>query len=274
MDFAVSLEEDVKRILLVFVAVILTAAAVFAEVSYNSLDITAAEIHFTQSWPIELSTTDTLQQNLNYAQSSGDPNIITITASSLQHGNQHFIADALSAEDPGDKVGIPAYSFTRDTGTLNIKFGENYNAGRILSNINIFIKPINDNHRFYDFDLSYSDTANPDAFTKILTITEQNPDNIPITPEWTGTVITISFNSRVKKLHTLRFDLRLSQEVQDPQTFPYHLCTNIREIDIEMTDCLETLSADFNNDCLVDFQDFATFASQWMICTDPTGTCY
>ena len=39
-------------------------------------------------------------------------------------------------------------------------------------------------------------------------------------------------------------------------------------------DCSSSIVGDFNNDCVVDFEDFATFVENWLTCTRMgTGAC-
>jgi len=81
----------------------------------------------------------------------------------------------------------------------------------------------------------------------------------------------MDFTGQIKNLDTLRFELRLSEQVHDPDTWPFHICTNICEIDVNLKGCQEQLLADLTGDCYVNIEDFAILAAQWLSCTGAEG---
>jgi hypothetical protein len=262
----------------ILMAVILVQACglAFADITSNPHSLVVDEAHYSADFPWDGATSqDTLQLGLWESWSAQDPDGTSITVTSIAYGDMGMMADATTGT-LGGETAFPDDSLTRDTGTLDIKFGSTYTRGRNLGSITVFINPKGDNRRFYDFDFSYSTVQDPNVFTSFASIAEQDPNDIPpnaTVTEWYGTVITIEdYEGQISDIDTLRIDATLSLGVHIP-TWPYHIATNINEIDVELFNCTEDLQGDVNDDCTVNMIDFALLASNWLECTDLSGSC-
>jgi hypothetical protein len=263
----------------ILMAVILVQACglAFADVTSNPFALVVDESHSSTDFPWNaVSSVDTLQLAFNESWTAEDPNGTSYTVSSTAFGSDMgWLADA--SVGFGASPAFPDDSVTRDTGTLDIKFGPNYTRGRNLGSITVFIIPQDGLRRFYDFDFSYSTVQDPNVFTSFASVAEQDPNDIPPSltdNNWYGTVITIEdYEGQISDIDTLRLEATLSEKTHEPLGWNHHVSTLIAEMDVELINCLEDLQGDLNDDCTVNIIDFALLASDWLKCTDPSGTC-
>jgi len=214
--------------------------------------ITVTQSHYTETdfpW-FAADNSDTLQLSLQNSSA-------TVTVSSIAYGRLDCIADSSPAIAGGRGFGFPADNEHFVYGDLDIKLGNNYDLGRTLKDITVFIAPTTDARRFYDLDFSYSTIDDPNTFIRIAKVAAIDDQVIA---QGLGSVITISDNAtgQISRLDTLRITAGTSRQISSTQ-YPKHVSSAFIEIDMNMY-----RKANFNFDSLINTEDLAFFVEKWL----------